>query len=99
MSETSQEAYDPINRSTLRIKVFKAVIERPFGGTTCDELEISLGMIHQSCSARVNELMNSGWIFDSGFRRKTRNGRNAIVWLPAEHGEEMLRMLQKGEIT
>ena len=37
---------------------------------------------HQSISARVNEFKDTGWIIDSGTRRKTRSGRAAIVWTP-----------------
>ena len=52
-------------------------------GMTCDELELKLGMRHQTASARVSELKRIGSIFDSGQRRATRSGRKAAVWLAA----------------
>ena len=53
-------------------------------GLTCDEIEMYLDRTHQSISARINELRDSGWIIDSGKRRKTRSGRAAIVWTPTQ---------------
>jgi hypothetical protein len=53
-------------------------------GLTCDEVEQALDRTHQSISARVNQLRDSGWIVDSGERRKTRSGRNAVVWTPSQ---------------
>lgn len=38
------------------------------------------GMKPQSVSARMNELSEKGYVVDSGARRKTDTGRNAIVW-------------------
>lgn len=63
-------------------------------GLTSDEIEADLERTHQSISARVNALKNAGWLVDSGQRRATRSGRQAIVWTPsqqaiqwvAEHG-------------
>jgi hypothetical protein len=52
------------------------------GGMTCDEVEHQLNRTHQSISARVNQLRDTGWIVDSGTRRNTRSGRKAIVWTP-----------------
>ena len=53
-------------------------------GFTCDEVERALDRTHQSISARINELRDTGWIIDSGERRKTRSGRNAVVWTPTQ---------------
>ena len=49
-------------------------------GRTADELIVELDRGHATVSARVNELANAGWIVDSGIRRKTRSGRDAVVW-------------------
>ena len=54
------------------------------GGLTVDQVEVVLNRPHQTVSARVNQLRDSGWVCDSGMRRKTRSGRNAIVWRPTE---------------
>jgi hypothetical protein len=53
------------------------------GGLTVYQLTWMLGRPHQTVSARVNDLMNKGWVVDSGIRRKTKSGRNAIVWAPS----------------
>ncbi len=50
------------------------------GGATCDEIEIRIGMIHQSVSARISGLAAAGLIRDSGEKRPTQRGRGAIVW-------------------
>jgi hypothetical protein len=48
----------------------------------CDhELEFKTGWLHQSASAARNTLMNDGFIKDSGLRRKTPAGNDAIVWI------------------
>ena len=51
-------------------------------GLTCDDVERRLDRSHQTISPRINELRDTGWIIDSGVRRKTRSGRAAIVWTP-----------------
>jgi hypothetical protein len=50
-------------------------------GMTADELSMLLELPAQSVSARINGLHKDGYITDSGVRRKTRYGRNAIVWV------------------
>jgi predicted ArsR family transcriptional regulator len=50
------------------------------GDATCDEMEIALGMRHQSCSARFAELKAEGIIEATGERRPTRSGRDARVF-------------------
>lgn len=49
-------------------------------GMTCDEVEVALGLSHQTCSARVNELNGVGYIKVEG-KRPTRSGRNARVYV------------------
>lgn len=51
--------------------------------STCDAVMEQLGMIHSTCSSGINKLMRTGWIIDTGIRRKTRAGRLAIVWFPS----------------
>ena len=83
-------------------------------GLTTDEVEEALDRTHQSISARVNALKDAGWIIDSGQRRKTRSGRDAIVWTPtraaiefvAEHGmpipveapKTLVQLAKEGEL-
>ena len=65
----------------LAAKVYRHIVES--GGATCDEIERATGMRHQTASARVRELREKGHIKDSDKRRRTRSGRQAIVWVRA----------------
>lgn len=80
-SDTSEAAADSVRGVTgqLRARVF-AFIGAQAHGATCDEVEASLGLRHQTASARVRELSLAGVIRDTGERRRTRSGRNAAVW-------------------
>ena len=49
-------------------------------GLTTDEIEMRLGINHQTISPRVWELHKRGLIGDSGKRRRTRSGRWARVY-------------------
>ena len=49
-------------------------------GLTDDEIELLTGKAHQSVSATRYALMKKGYLEDSGLRRKTRYGNEAIVW-------------------
>lgn len=66
----------------LRKLVAETVANHP-QGLTCDELEVILNLRHQTCSARVHELVKSGHLVDSGATRSTRSARGtqAIVWV------------------
>jgi len=50
-------------------------------GATCDEVEQALKLSHQTCGPRIRELVQLGLVKDSGRRRPTRSGREAIVWI------------------
>lgn len=78
--DTSIAAAESIAELTpqLRAQIFEQIRLRE--GATCDELEISLDLKHQTASARVHELMKEGKIVDSGERRPTSSGAKAIVW-------------------
>lgn len=65
---------------TLRQKVFEYIRWRGDAGSTDDEIELALGMRHQTASARRRELFLMGRIKDSLERRKTSSGRPATVW-------------------
>lgn len=68
---------------SLRAKVLRTICDAARGATD-DELEVLLGLTHQSVSASRNTLARDGWITDSGERRNTRSGNRAIVWVPVE---------------
>ena len=48
---------------------------------TADEIGDKLGLPPQSVSARINGLHADGHLADSGLRRKTKWGHDAIVWI------------------
>jgi hypothetical protein len=48
---------------------------------TCDEVEIMLDGRHQSVSSRIRKGVQDGYLMNSGDKRKTRTGRNAILWM------------------
>ena len=81
--DTSRKAgQDALGRSgTQRRKIYDAVFLAGSRGMTSDEIGNKLGMPPQSVSARVNGLVADGHLVDSGQRRKSQWGRDAIVWV------------------
>lgn len=79
-TDTSVEAAHSIENSLPRLerRVFEIVLLQD--GATCDEVERFAGLSHQTASARLRGLAKRGAIRDTGLRRPTRSGRNAIVW-------------------
>lgn len=77
---TSAAAHNSIrHRKALdRSRILAAIKRKP---QTCDELEVRLGMSHQTCSARISEMWGGRHptIKRSGKTRKTRSGRAANV--------------------
>jgi len=76
---TSKEAALSMTKCvrTIQREVFEIINACP---CTCDELECMTGLPHQTASARIRELFQRGMVQDSGEKRQTRSGRNAIVW-------------------
>jgi len=92
-TDTSKEAGESIKPeiNALCRRVLNAIKQMP-GGLTCDECEVILGLKHQTCSARINDLSTSqppsivNVTLEDGskLKRKTRSGRKAFVWVAAE---------------
>lgn len=80
-SETSKAASESMKESaaSIRSKVFALICYSD--GMTCDEIEATTGLRHQTASARIRELVLQGHLFDSGRRRPTRSGRSAVVYV------------------
>jgi predicted transcriptional regulator len=80
-TDTSRLAAESMHEDagTLRGKVMDLLHKHPEGLTT-DEMEMILGLNHQTASPRVWELHKAGLIGDSGKRRNTRSGRLARVY-------------------
>jgi len=81
--DTSKEAAEKIlpKAGSLQRLVLGVVRSRRPLGATCDEVEDVLKGLHQTISARVRELVQLGFIKDSGRRRTTRSGRKARVYI------------------
>jgi len=79
IQDTSREADERVGRgkNTLSDKILEKLNGRQF---TCDEMEMLLEGKHQSVSAQIRHEVIDGKVEDSGLRRPTRSGRNAIVW-------------------
>lgn len=81
--ETSVDAAQAIepNAETLRGIVYADVKRAGKTGLTCYEIVTRRKMLHQTISPRITELSSRGWLRDSGKRRRTKTGRDAIVWV------------------
>jgi hypothetical protein len=81
--ETSFEAALSMEESapTLRAKVLTAVRESGMWGFTDEELQEHLAMPPNTQRPRRRELELKGLVVNSGMRRRTRSGRNAVVWV------------------
>jgi hypothetical protein len=69
------------NAGTQRRMVYDALRLKGEYGMCDHEIEIEVGLRIPSVCAARNSLMNDGWVYDSGRRRKTPQGHDAIVWL------------------
>lgn len=89
-SDTSKAAAESIEPAsgTLRARVLGTIKSMREYGMTCDEVEQTTHLTHQTASARVHELHKLGAIRDSGRRRNTRSGRKATVWVDQEHATD-----------
>jgi len=89
MQETSLEAYASVNFGNYPLKD-KVLICLLAGGLTDEEIEDKLVAKHQTVSACRNNLMKKKWVEDSGERRPTSSGRDAIVWVLTPEGEDYI---------
>lgn len=76
---TSKQAAASIEPVTAVIakEILGLITLRPM---TCEEIEKQTGHSHQTASARITWLKQHGYIKDSGRRRLTSSGRQAICW-------------------
>jgi len=82
-SDTSEAAARSMDATapSLRLDVLMAIQAAGNRGLTDDEIEVKLGLRHQTASARRRELVQAGLVLDSRQRRPTRSGRQASVWI------------------
>ncbi len=88
-TETSRAAADRIRSSApnMRTAILRHLSERGQAGATDEELQTTLGLRVQTETPRRGELVKLGLVRDSGRRRPTISGRQAIVWTVAS-GQE-----------
>lgn len=66
---------------TWRRRVLAAVARAGERGMTDEELQDALHLNPSTERPRRVELVEGGWVEDSGRRRRTRSGRAAAVWM------------------
>lgn len=76
---------------TWRRRVLDAIGRSDDHGRTDWELHQELGGMLYTVAPRRNELLNGGWIMDSGRRRRTNSRNAAIVWVLSERGRREWR--------
>jgi hypothetical protein len=79
----TSKAIEPKLNSGLG-RVLDLLRTHPERGHTDDELEEWTGRTHQSVSAARRNGVIKGLIYDTGEKRKTRSGNDAIVWKAVE---------------
>ncbi len=90
---TEQEAAESIypRSGTTRYNVLLQIVNAGTYGRTDYEVSEALLMLRGSASKRRGELEQSGLVEDSGRRRKTDSGVNAIVWIATAEGLRAVR--------
>lgn len=88
-SETSKAAAELVRPKTPS---YRAAIEgflkgRGAQGATNDEVMATLSIQIQTVCPRMKELRVDGLVIDSGRTRKTRSGREAVVWVCKEYAQ------------
>jgi hypothetical protein len=85
-SPTSRAAAAAIlpHAGTERSRVLAYIRGHGTIGATDDECQVMLGMNPSTQRPRRIELWTQGWIKDSGFKRATRSGRKAVVWVATD---------------
>ncbi len=97
--ETSrQAALEAFPRTGVhRRLILDYIASRPDYGATDDEIIVALNIRHQSAGPRRLELFEGGWIEDSGIRRRTVSGKDAIVWCLTTRGRAQYGYLPAAE--
>jgi hypothetical protein len=82
-SETSEAAAESIKPEASRLREIVLCFIRASGqgGLTDDEMQELIPMGCNTQRPRRVELVNAGYVFNSGRKRKTKSGRDATVWI------------------
>lgn len=91
--ETAKRARDEIRPHVtgLRRRVLDCICAFGPGGATDDQIQDHTGILLQTEIPRRRELVELGLVKNSGQRRKTRSGRNAILWVTTDCTIQSLR--------
>ena len=73
---------------TLRALSFRLIHESGAVGMTALEVVEASGRSRWGIQPRISELVSARSVIDSGRTRTNPSGRQAIVWVVAEHGPE-----------
>jgi predicted ArsR family transcriptional regulator len=68
----------------LRRRVFEFVHERGGHGATAEEIEVGLELSGNTVRPRLVELRELGAVVKTDSKRKTRSGRQAVVYVAVE---------------
>lgn len=79
---------------TQRMIVLLTIAAAGEYGATDQEIADQSGLYLYSAAPRRNELLRGGWVEDSGFRRDTGRGGNAIAWRLTTRGRFELDPLE-----
>ena len=84
-SDTSCEAAAQMKptAANLRAAVLRELAMRGEQGATDEEVQLALSMPGNTQRPRRRELELSAQVVDSGRKRKTLSGRDAVVWVTA----------------
>lgn len=96
--DTSNEAAESIAHDASRLRRLVWTTIHAHVGLTCDEVEVITNLRHQTASARIYELHTRGRLIDSGYRRRTRSKRLAIVWIPPKSLKRLLKLVKENRI-
>lgn len=95
----SWEPVDPWLNQT-HVKILKLVGRRK-RGMTCDQVEAAGEIIHQTASARITELVEKGYLVDTGQKRLTRTGHLARIlrstWPNKKTPRQLLLLKEDGD--
>lgn len=92
--DTSKQAAESVRKDAARLRslVLDFITQQAERGATCDEVEVALGLSHQTISPRVWELAGSNrkanlpkLITKTERRRATRTGRTAAVYVESSY--------------
>lgn len=72
------------NSGTWRRKIYDEITKQGARGVTFDELGRSLNRTYSNNGPRVRELVQGGWVKDSGRTRTATSGAQQVVWIAAK---------------